>query len=77
MSMSSVPWLSKNFKPKKGHLTASVDGSHLTASCDCKIKPAHRQAHHSDKEGRQSMAALLFCPRPRRSPAVEMRPLSA
>ena len=42
--MSLAPWLSKNSKPRKGHLTVSVDGSHLTASCDCKTKPAHQRA---------------------------------
>jgi len=55
--MSLVPWLSKNSKPRKGHLTVSVDGSHLTASCDCKTRSAHRRAPTASRR-----AATLWLP---------------
>lgn len=55
--MSLVPWLSKNSKPRKGHLTVSVDGSHLTASCDCKTRSAHRRAPTASRR-----AAMLWPP---------------
>jgi len=55
--MSLVPWLSKNSKPRKGHLTVSVDGSHLTASCDCKTRSAHRRAPTASRR-----AAMLWLP---------------
>jgi hypothetical protein len=72
--MSSVPWLPKSFRPRKGHPTGSVDGNRLTVNSDYRTKPAHRQARLSAKEGSQSVAALLFCPGLQPSQAREIRP---